>query len=697
MEEAIGGPRTPTLFSFVPPKLQAVAILGISFLVVMWLSEKLIAHPATLFPASAIALAGLFLEGIELWPVIYFAALIGYFLLGVPTIFLLILPIAQALQAVVGAYLLQQAKIDPLFRRSRHVFLMLIIFALIAFIVPTLTSFANVLSIYLFHASTQISPWSWRYTGTLFCLVVITPFLLRWFAKLRFSRNPVEIFETLVVFAILIGLDFSLLIQHTNTILGIPTIYVLLLPLFWIALRLRPRFVTLAMFITSLFAVSSLYLTPTLSMTTYGVVLFNTEELLIVLTMIFLVTTSLEEDRRLNVNLLKSQMATLENAIARVSSESDAKNSFIAILAHELRNPLAPITSAIDFLKMKDGREPAEIEALVMMEERMQMVRRLLDDLLDISRISEGKVTLKKSRIELQTVIKRAIISTTHHLKERHQALSFKSGKERLYVHGDAARLEQVFSNLLTNASKYSAPGDQIGIELTKVDDHSKIVVIDTGIGISEENLENIFVPFQQLASGTKNKKGLGIGLALVQSFVQMHDGDITAKSKGRGQGSEFIVMLPLLSGDADNAREPKSKARETISPLPGIGMQTKSSFKPLHVLVVDDNDAAAWGIGRLLELKGCQVSYAYDGEQAIDAAEELSPDVILLDIGLPDQDGYETAKTIRARGFHGRLIALTGYSTEDARVRGRDSGFEYFLVKPAGFEDLKRVIPEIA
>jgi signal transduction histidine kinase len=564
--------------------------------------------------------------------------------------------------------------------------------------VPCITSFATFLAIALFHAHAALAPWTYRYTGTFFCLLLLTPFLLRWCAKPRFSRTIGEAIETIGVLLVLILIDFCIFAKDITSLGGIPLVYFLLVPLFWIALRLRPRFVTLALLITSVFAILSVYIGPmAASDALFAAKLFQTEAFLVALATMFLIIASLEEDRRLNFNLMNSQMATLENAVARISSESNAKNDFIAVLAHELRNPLAPVVSAIDLLKLNVSRDPEEMETLTMMEGRMHIVRRLLDDLLDISRISEGKLAIKKEQVDVRTVLRRAIISTEHHLKERHQALIYKEFPQPLIVAGDPVRLEQVFSNLLTNASKYSDPGNQItlSMKLSTAAHEVMVVVSDEGVGIEPEALQKIFMPFHQVDLGARSKKGLGIGLALVRGFVEMHEGNVVATSKGTGKGSEFTVTLPLFSKNSGS--DSSVTTAHSSAPLSREMFARIRNDQDLRVLVVDDNDVAASGIGRLLELRGCAVSYAYDGRQAIEKTASESPDIVLLDLGLPDIEGYEVAKTMRARGYHGKIISLTGYIGEEVREKGSHVGIEQYLVKPAGLAELKRVIPEIS
>jgi signal transduction histidine kinase len=601
------GPQRAQVFGLQKKHWKVAVLLGISYLLCMWFSERFIPHPATLFPASAVAVSALFLVGIELWPIVYLAAFIGSYASGFPLIFLLIVPIAQTVQAIAGAVLMREAKIDPLFRRSRDIFLLIGIIFLTSLIVPTLETLTALISSDVFKTHYLLAPWSLRYVGTVLCLLVITPFLLRWFAKRYFNRTWLEIIETVLVFLLLIAIDAALFIYGIQLIFGVPMVYFLLAPLFWIALRLRPRFVTLSLLITTIFAISSFYvggaIPPASEFTTR---LFQLEEFLIVLSMMFFIIVSLEEDRRLSANLLRSQVATLENAVARISSESSAKNDFIAVLAHELRNPLAPVVTAIDVLKMRKDLDQEGLETLSMMEGRMNTVRRLLDDLLDISRISEGKIALKVERINLEVVLKRAILSTDHHLKDRHQLFTFRGLNEELFIQGDPVRIEQIFSNLLTNASKYSDPGDQIMLSISKVQgpdgrEYAEIAVSDTGIGIDSAVIEDIFTPFLQVELGARTKKGLGIGLALARSFVEMHDGTIIATSEGIGKGSTFSVRLPLSSEESVlESRPSKPSAVETEET--GFAEQLVEDMRRgPTVLVVDDNDAAAWSMGKLL------------------------------------------------------------------------------------------------
>jgi signal transduction histidine kinase/CheY-like chemotaxis protein len=665
-----------------------VLVFSIAFIATVLLSNTYVPHPATLFPAVGLSLSFLFIEGIEFWPVVFVAALIANLILGLPLAYLIVGPLAQTIQALVGAGLMRKADIDPLFRRAQDMLFLIGIILITSTILPTF----GVLLAHSFPLGPQNAnvAWDTRYMGNVLCLLVLTPFFLRWFAKPRFSRTPAEIFETFFIFLLLIGIDMAILFGDLTPFVRSTLFYLMLMPLFWIALRLRPRFVTLALLITSIFTLLGLYIgTRVPPAALFTIDLFQIEEFLIVLAIIFFVMVSIEEDRRLNSNLLRSQVGTLENAMYRIQSESKAKNDFIAILAHELRNPLAPVVTAIDLMKLRHEHEPEEIELLAMMEERMNTVRRLLDDLLDVSRIIEGKISLQKEKTNLTEVVRHAIVSTSHLFKERHQPLVFDVPLEPLYVHGDSVRLEQIFSNLLTNASKYSEAGKQVSLVVSNTTDTATVVVIDRGLGIAAEGIDKIFEPFHQASYTQLNKKGLGIGLALVKAFVDMHDGSVRAESAGPGKGSTFTVTLPINNVEIFPEKNDAPDDRPMFSILPARESHKKT------ILVVDDNDAAASNLGRLLELKNCVVSYAYDGAQAIRQAIDLVPEIIILDIGLPDRDGYSVAKYLRERGYTGKLIALTGFSTTDAREKGKVAGFDHYLIKPISLNELMSVIQD--
>jgi signal transduction histidine kinase len=505
------------------------------------ISHTVIPPSAALYPEAAVAVAGLFFGGLRLWPFVVMGSILSGVILGIPLPQLLTMATTDVFQAIAGAWLLRTVHIDPLFRKNSDMYSFILTVLCIALFSPTVST----LTYTLLGLSHGLAQWGHEYIGSIFTLLIITPFLLRWCAKLSFRRSLHEAIEVVAIFGLLLAICTACFVLGNSNVLGINLLYLTPFPLLWIALRLRPRFITLALLILSVFAMWGVFVATSPNLLSGHI--YGTETLLITISIIFLTIVSLEEDRRLNTNLMRSQLSTLENAVARISSESQAKNDFIAILAHELRNPLAPVVSAIDYLKLGKERSAEEMEMLDMMEYMMQTVRRLLDDLLDVSRISEGKLTIKKERVELGPIIKRSILSVSHAIKERHQNITFNDSPQKIFILGDSVRLEQIFSNLLTNASKYSDPGDPITITFKKSETMAEIMVKDRGVGIPPESIENIFIPFHQVGSGKRTQKGLGIGLALVENFVKIHGGTVVAASEGQGKGSTFTIRLPLL------------------------------------------------------------------------------------------------------------------------------------------------------
>ncbi len=568
---------------------------------------------------------------------------------------LLLVPAAQAVSVAGAAYALRRLQVDPLFRKRHDTLYTIGVLAAATLLVSAARSFAFAM------------PWLTLYSAIFMASIAIVPFGMRWVGKPHFSRSWIEIMEIVAVFFILTASVWSIA-TYGFDIAGAAAI---LLALSWIALELRPRFTTLAVLILA-FAVSVARPHDPIA-----------DFFVSALGCLFLLFSSLEEQRRVSVNLAKSQMGALENAMARMSSEAQGKNDFIAMLAHELRNPLAPIASSIELMQLKE-RDEEEKGMLSMMNDRVQTIRRLLEDLLDTSRISEGKFAIRKEVVELRAVIERAIASTEHYFKESHQTLRTDLPGDAVYVRGDAVRLEQVVGNLLANASKYSNSGGTVSIALKKKEDDAEISVRDNGVGIPADALEDIFIPFHQAGHESRTKKGLGIGLALVRGFVTMHGGSIRVESEGEGKGSTFTVRFPRIEPLTSASEEEASDAPATFAP-------------GFRVLVVDDNDAAAGVLGKLLILRGAEVDYAYDGKQGIDRAKRFfKPDLILLDIGLPDMEGYEAAKRIRKNGYEGRLIALTGYDSEESRQKSKDAGFDAHLVKPIGLAELQAAVPEL-
>ena len=376
-----------------------------------------------------------------------------------------------------------------------------------------------------------------------------------------------------------------------------------------------------------------------------------------------------------NVNL----MATLQESDRR-------KDEFLAMLAHELRNPLAAVQNAVQILRANGPTGPEAEWVGEVIDRQVRQMSRLVDDLLDVSRINRGKIELRKEPIELAAVINNGIEASRPIIDQMGHGLTVTMPSEPIHLEADPTRLVQVLLNLLNNAAKYMDPGGSIRLAVKREGDQVQIRVKDAGIGISEEMLPRIFDMFTQLnRSLDRSQGGLGIGLTLVKRIVEMHEGSIEARSDGPGCGSEFVVRLPCV-------QTAKSRQEEHLP----HDHKERPDRSQLRILVVDDNKDSAKTLAVLLRLRGNQVETAHDGLEAVNAALRFQPDVLLLDIGLPKLNGYDVATRIRAvRGDSVTLIALTGLGQEGDRERSKEAGFDHHLTKPVEWDALQAILAD--
>jgi PAS domain S-box-containing protein len=365
------------------------------------------------------------------------------------------------------------------------------------------------------------------------------------------------------------------------------------------------------------------------------------------------------------------------------------KDEFLATLAHELRNPLAPIRNSLQILKMPHVDAETVERSRDMMERQLQHLVRLVDDLLDVSRVMRGKIELRKERVELAAVVARAVETVQAQMDSQHHELSVRLPPDSLPVDADPVRLAQVVGNLLTNAAKYTEPGGRIALTAERNGTTAILRVRDTGIGIAADMLPRIFELFVQVdPAATRAQGGLGIGLTLVKNLVEMHHGTIEARSAGLGQGSEFIVRLPLATQESAEEQAPEAGPPVHETPAP----------TGLHVLVVDDNQDAANSLAMLLRLQGHEVRVAYTGVTALEMAKGQAPDVVFLDIGMPGMDGYEVARRLRQQpGLENVVLAaLTGWGQQEDRRRSARAGFRHHFVKPPEPKVVEEVLAQL-
>ena len=362
--------------------------------------------------------------------------------------------------------------------------------------------------------------------------------------------------------------------------------------------------------------------------------------------------------------------------IERLAAADDRKNHFLAVLAHELRNPLAPLKTGIDLLRL--GVEDAALRERVqaMMERQIKQVVALVDELLDVSRINQGKVTLNPTTVDVSALIENAVQSVRQSLADA-RSISVQVPAEALMISGDQVRLIQVLTNLLGNACKYTTKNGTIRVKAERRQENVVVSVQDDGVGIEPALLEHVFEMYYQ--GEAARDRGLGIGLTLVRAMVELHGGDVLARSDGPGRGAEFIVTLPGL--EAAQAEVPRPK--------------TADELWRLTVLLVDDNVDAADSLALLMRLRGATVTVANDGASALALLDELQPQLALLDIGMPEMDGYQLAQAIRKRqsGRSIHLVAITGFGQEEDKVRSRASGFDHHLTKPVDMDALARFV----
>jgi PAS domain S-box-containing protein len=389
-----------------------------------------------------------------------------------------------------------------------------------------------------------------------------------------------------------------------------------------------------------------------------------------------------EGEARLAAHL--SERVQFETAL----QETDrSKDRFLATLAHELRNPLVPLRNAVEILRRSDGDAAEREQLLAMMGRQLHQLTRLIDDLLDVSRISQGKVQVRKERVELAGIVRSALETARPFIESQGHELSVTLPAQPVCLDADPTRLAQVVANLLHNAAKYTDSGGRIWLTAQRQGNDAVLSVRDTGIGIAAEHLPQLFAMFSQAAPAlARSHGGLGIGLALVRGLVELHGGTVEAHSDGIGQGSEFLVRLPAVDGSLSSVAMPTEDGGQS-----GGGPRRR-------ILVVDDNRDVAETMAAIMQMLGHETRMAYDGLDGLQAAAEFRPDVVILDIGLPMMNGYEAARQLRQQpwGQGVVLIALTGWGQEEDKRRALEAGFDHHLTKPIGVTALEKLLAQI-
>ncbi len=376
----------------------------------------------------------------------------------------------------------------------------------------------------------------------------------------------------------------------------------------------------------------------------------------------------------------------LRKLAADLSDADRRKNEFLATLAHELRNPLAPLRNILEYLKRGDADAAKREQAVATMQRQLSQLVRLVDDLLELNRITHDRLELRKRTLDVSTVLEHAVESCRPLAESCGHEVRTSVPSEPVYVDADEARLTQVFANLINNSCKYTNPGGLITVAAQRDGSDAVVSVSDNGIGIPPERLSDIFEMFTQVERASERSQGgLGIGLTLVRRLVRMHGGTVEAKSAGAGKGSEFVVRLPLVLEALASTRAPEPRPEEPAASR--------------RILVVDDNRDAATSLAMLLQMTGHETHTAHDGSAAVEIIEKQRPDVVLLDIGLPGLNGYEVCRRVRQQPWGGAmvLVALTGWGQDSDRQQSREAGFDGHLVKPVEYVSLMELLESLA
>ncbi len=684
--------QAQVLFSKIklPPLLPAISLAVLLICLTRVAQEifyNLHTSPAIIWSPAGISLAFVLIYGYRMWIPIFLASLFASFFnpTSPPFIIMFVGAIASTVQPILGVYLLRKIGFNNTFSNTGNVLkffgLVVVISAIAPLIITPTQALMGTMTDTFFVTFTR----SW--TGRLLSILAMTPLIVTWWPWKKITATFKEGTETALAFGLLLVSIYFTFWSNILLSYSFLLLVALFTSLFWVSLRLSERAMFLSIFLLTVLGMAgSIFNTEALKPLNER--LFGTELFIILIAPIFFTFSSLLNERRITIKKLEENMDDLKSALHKLDNDDRSKNEFIAILAHELRNPLAPLMSTLELLKLQK-QTPDAIQMISAAENQLQSMKRLLEDLLDVARVVQKKFKLQKQEVDLHNAINHCVYSTEAIMQSHRHTLAIVSmPKQKVILNVDPVRFEQIIVNLLNNAAKYTEPEGWVGLSCAVIDGKLEIKVEDNGIGIAPENIRNIFQPFHQIRPKPHVGTGLGLGLSLVKRLVEMHEGEVSVSSPGIGKGSIFTVTFPLSAQSVLPLKKPETKSKKILTKK--VKNEYDEKFK---VLVVDDNEPAAQGLGRLLGIKGHEISLAYGGIEAIKIASEFGPQIILLDIGLPDIDGYEVARKLRRSNYSGTLIALTGFGQDEDKLRAVNAGFNHHLTKPVGLAELENVL----
>ena len=641
-----------------------------------------------IWPATGLALALLVLRGRRLWPAILLGAFAANILNDTSVAASTGIALGNTLEAVVGATLLQRVGFQPAMRRLHDVASLFLLGACLSTIISATVGVTSVCLTGTAPWNAFTSLWSTWWIGDAIGNLVTAPFVFVWADQARNRWRLQRLAEAMLLLCSMLLLSAAVFVDYRSTV-PYPVHYLIFPAVIWAALRLGQHatatlvFGALAITIVATLGGRGPFVTPNIGASLLQVALFMA---VVAVTGLFLGAATAERnraERRRSEDY--AQLRLSEERLARQADElataDRRKDEFLAVLGHELRNPLAPLQNGLELLALGGHDQALVTHARQVMERQLRHLVRLVDDLLDVARIRSGKIVLELERVELAAMVASAVELARPLIDARNHELQVVLPPESLWTQADRIRLPQLLANLLNNAAKYTADGGSITLGIAQLESHIVVSVRDTGIGMDRDALNNVFELFAQAAGPSHAVQGgLGVGLSLARSIAELHGGVLTAHSEGPGKGSEFVLRLPA-------ADAPEVQVAPT-GPTPDQGFRHR-------ILVVDDNVDAAESLGTMLAYSGHDVRVAHGGVEALSAAREFSPNVMILDLGMPEMDGYAVARAVRSdpRFASTRLIALSGYGQPDDRKRTADVGFDEHLVKPVEHDVLNAAL----
>ena len=632
-------------------------------------------YATAVWPPSGIALAALLLFGPRLWPGVWLgAALANLTIQGSPLLAVLI-GTGNTLEAVVAAALVRRyVGIGDEFDSGEAVAKFVALSALSAVIAATIGSMSLMLSGTIQSTEFSSNAWIWL-QGDASGMMIFTPLILTWRLRPLPRWKPAKWIEAAALALSVVLATLLVFRGFTADATPRPLAFLTVPFVIWAAARFEQRAVTAA--IAAIAGIATYYTLH--GQGPFGLGSADAISFYMLCYTVTLVVTGLI----LSVVIGQRKRADLavRQRVEELQESERHINEFLAMLSHELRNPLAPMVNALALMRNDSAQN---LPMLGLLERQVSHLSHIVDDLLDVSRITRGKIRLQKETSDLKGMVLRALESAQPLIDAREHAVELDFCRENLYVEADATRISQVALNLINNAAKYTPAGGRISISLRSENGQAVLKVRDNGMGISAELLPNIFDLFIQGDRALdRSEGGLGIGLTIARRIVEMHGGSTMVSSEGPGKGAEFVVRLPAV-------------------PAPAATVPTqKSAQAPIHrrILVVDDHRDSADSLSTLLSIMGHDVRTAYDGHEAIKLAAQYRPEVVLLDIRLPGKSGYDVARELRSAHDRSQLvlIAVSGYGQDEDRRRGREAGFDHHLVKPVHPEELEAIIASLA